>query len=371
MSQPLLRAAFFVALLAGVFGVAAPARAADTPFSQRYAQTMRGSIEAVGNQLLTCPAAAAGCTNARNRTGAVGDDEQQLQHGATSTSTATGPRSTPRRRRSRCPPARPSRGPGLYWGADTAVGTGGTAAPNAANRGTVRFKVGAGRLPDVTAAPADVLTSTGRATRYRAFANVTSRRDRQRRPTRSADVQTGRGDDRFAGWSLVVAYQDATPGRAPRQRLRRPRHGRDTASPSRPTSRRSSRRRSGTVDTRVGMLAFEGDAGIAVGESQTFNGVVAGRRAEPGRQPAELDGVDQRRGVHGQEPELREPDGHRHRRLRPHRAAREQPGLGHRSRTPPARTSSSRPRCGSSPTRARPSTPPARASAASPATARR
>ena len=25
-----------------------------------------------------------------------------------------------------------------------------------------------------------------------------------------ADVQTGRGDDRWAGWTLVVAYQDAS-----------------------------------------------------------------------------------------------------------------------------------------------------------------
>jgi hypothetical protein len=56
-------------LLAGLLGMAAPAGAADTPFSVRYAQTMRGSIEAVGNQLLTCPAAAAGCTDARNRVG--------------------------------------------------------------------------------------------------------------------------------------------------------------------------------------------------------------------------------------------------------------------------------------------------------------
>ena len=116
---------------------------------------------------------------------------------------------------------------GLYWGADTAAGTGGSAAPNAANRGTVRFKVGSGGYQTVTAAPADVLTSTGKATRYRAFANVTALLPAAGNATYTvADVQTGRGDDRFAGWSLVVAYQDATAGRPPGQRLRRPRHGR-------------------------------------------------------------------------------------------------------------------------------------------------
>jgi hypothetical protein len=72
VSRPVLRAAFLATLLAGLFGLAAPAGAADTPFSQRFAQTMRGSIEAVGNQLLTCPAATPGCLNARIRVGPAG-----------------------------------------------------------------------------------------------------------------------------------------------------------------------------------------------------------------------------------------------------------------------------------------------------------
>ena len=69
MPRHILRAVFLVALLAGTLGVAGPALAVDTPFSVRYAQTLRGSINAVGNQLLTCPAAATGCTDARNRVG--------------------------------------------------------------------------------------------------------------------------------------------------------------------------------------------------------------------------------------------------------------------------------------------------------------
>jgi hypothetical protein len=42
----------FLAFVCLLLGAATPAQAADTPFSQRYAQTMRGSIEATGNQLL-------------------------------------------------------------------------------------------------------------------------------------------------------------------------------------------------------------------------------------------------------------------------------------------------------------------------------
>ena len=169
----LRRALFLLALLAGTLGVAAPALAVDTPFSVRYAQTLRGSINAVGNQLLTCPAAATGCTDARNRVGTsttlnnnynmgyvdVDGDASTLNSSTATLSLPAGATVT---------------WAGLYWGADTAAGTGGSAAPDAANRGTVRFKVGAGGYQTVSAAPADVLTSTGKATRYRAFANVTA-----------------------------------------------------------------------------------------------------------------------------------------------------------------------------------------------------
>ena len=268
MSQPLLRAAFFVALLAGVFGVAAPAGAADTPFSQRYAQTMRGSIEAVGNQLLTCPTAAAGCTNAQNRTGAVGTMNNNYNMGyvdidgdgsTVNSSTAT----------LTLPTGATVSWAGLYWGADTSAGAGGSAAPNAANRGTVRFKAGAGAYQNVTANAADILTSTGAATRYRAFANVTSAVTGNGTYT-VGNVQTGRGDDRFAGWSLVVAYQDAT------QNVHRVSvyDGLGTVDATHTFSTNIApfyTPENGTVATKTGLLAFEGDAGLQT-EVATFNG---------------------------------------------------------------------------------------------------
>ena len=52
------------------------------------------------------------------------------------------------------------------------LSTGGSAAPAAANRGSVRFKVSAGTYQIVSAVAADELTFTGKDTRYRAFANV-------------------------------------------------------------------------------------------------------------------------------------------------------------------------------------------------------
>ena len=160
---------------------------------------------------------------------------------------------------------------GLYWGADTALGTGGSAAPNAANRGIVRFKVGSGGYQTVAAAPADVLTSTGKDTRYRAFADVTALLPAAGNATYTVgNVQTGRGDDRFAGWSLVVAYQDATQG-VHRVSVY---DGLGTVDATHTFSTDITpffTPASGPVATKTGLLAFEGDTGI-VGETATFNG---------------------------------------------------------------------------------------------------
>ena len=270
MPRHLLRAVFLVALFAGTLGVAAPALAVDTPFTVRYAQTLRGSINAVGNQLLTCPAAAADCTNARNRVGTATTLNNNYNMGyvdvdgdASTLNSSTATLSLPA--------GATVTWAGLYWAADTAAGTGGSAAPNAANLGTVRFKVGSGGYQTVSAAPADILTSTGKATRYRAFANVTPLLSAAGNATYTVgNVQTGRGDDRFAGWSLVVAYQDAA------QAMHRVSvyDGLGTVDATHTFSTDIApfyTPASGPVATKTGLLAFEGDAGI-VGETATFNG---------------------------------------------------------------------------------------------------
>ena len=55
MPRLLSRAVFLVALLAGALGLAAPAMAVDTPFSVRYAQTLRGSGTVRASAHVTAP----------------------------------------------------------------------------------------------------------------------------------------------------------------------------------------------------------------------------------------------------------------------------------------------------------------------------
>ena len=170
----------------------------------------------------------------------------------------------------------------------------------------MRFKVGAGTYQTVSAVPADVLTSTGKATRYRAFANVTALLPAAGNGTYTvANVQTGRGDDRYAGWSLVVAYQDAA------QDVHRVSvyDGLGTVDATHTFSTNITpfyTPATGTVATKTGLLAFEGDTGI-VGETATFNGTALTDAINgPGNLMNSTMATD---GVlfGGQEPELRQP----------------------------------------------------------------
>ena len=154
------------------------------------------------------------------------------------------------------------------------AGTGGAAAPTPASRGTVRL-TGPGR---------GAYQTVSAAARRRPHLHLAGhplprvpRCDRAASPPPAAgtytvaNVQAGTGADRFAGWALFVAYRDnAQPVRRP-ARLRRARHGRRNAHRSRRRSRRSTRRPAGPLTTKVGLLTFEGDAGLA-SETATFNG---------------------------------------------------------------------------------------------------
>jgi predicted actin-binding protein len=244
--------------------VAAPAHAADAPFAPRFAQTARGDIAAVGNTLLTCPTAAAGCTDAQGATGATLNNNSWNM---TRVNTAGGTVNS-----SSATIAVPGTvlWAGLYWSADTSAGSNGTAASDAA-KATVSLKVPGGAYQPLTALGADVLTSSTRATRYRAFKDVTALVAAAGAGTYSvADVQAGTGQDRFAGWALFVAYRDNT------QPIRRLNvyDGLGTVDSTHTFSTAITpfhTPATGAVTTKAGLLSFEGDASLAT-ETATFNG---------------------------------------------------------------------------------------------------
>ena len=247
--------------------MAAPAHAADAPFTPRFAQTARGDVAAVGNTVLTCPTAAAGCTNAQGGIGATLNNNNwnmtpvNVAGGTVNSSSAT----------VTLPAGATVLWAGLYWGADTSAGTNGAVAPNAAGKDTVKLKVPGGSYQSISAAAADVLTSSVQATRYRAFRDVTALVTTGGTGIYSvADIQAGTGQDRFAGWALMVAYRDnAQPIRRLNvyDGLGTVDSGHTFSTVIAPFHTPAT----GTVTTKAGLLSYEGDASLAT-ETATFNG---------------------------------------------------------------------------------------------------
>ena len=182
------------------------------------------------------------------------------------------------RRRCRCPPTATVLFAGLYWGADTSKGATQTnggptpaAAPNPAARNLVGFEVpGASGYTTITARQVDNSPAPN-TSRYGAFADVTSMVQAAGAGTYSvANVQAGTGGDRYAGWTLVVAYQDPTQ---PPRNLTVDDGFITVQSGSPPITIPVSGFRTpptGPVRTTLGFVAYEGDAGLT-GDSATLN----------------------------------------------------------------------------------------------------
>jgi hypothetical protein len=266
MHTPLSRASrLLCATTLALALLAAPAQAADAPFSSRFAQTVRGDVSAVGNTLLTCPASA-GCTDAQNGVGATLNNNSWNMvavndaGGTTNSSSAT----------VTLPAGADVLWAGLYWSADTSAGTAGLAAPSPGAKGTVSFKVPGGSYVPISAVGGDVLTSSPRPSRYRAFSDVTALVAASGAGAYSvADVQTGTGQDRYAGWALFVAYRDIAK---PIRRLN-VYDGLGTVDSGHTFSTAITpfhTPATGPVTTKAGLLSFEGDASLAT-ETATFN----------------------------------------------------------------------------------------------------
>jgi hypothetical protein len=246
--------------------LAAPASANDAAFTSRFAQTVHGDLSAVGNTVMTCPSSAS-CTTAQNGSTANNNDFTMARIDADGDASTFDSSSAT----VSLPAGSTVVWAGLYWAADTSAGSGGAGATTASAKNTVKLKVPGGAYQTVTAAAADVLTSTSQASRYRAFADVTSLVPAGGSGSYwVADLQAATGADRFGGWSLFVAYRDSA------QALRRLNvfDGLGTVDATHAFTTTITPFHTpviGPVTTKVGLLSFEGDAGLPT-ETATFNG---------------------------------------------------------------------------------------------------
>ena len=260
------RAALTVAVGAAALFFASPALAARD-FSLRYGANEPGAIAITGNTLMTCPDTDDRCDDARAglATGTAANNNDYVMtlvdvDGDPATFASS-------RARLRMPDGGDVLFAGLYWGADRSAGSSGKAAPQRRDANVVRLQApGDAEYRRLTASQLDVIGD-----RYQGFADVTEVvRGAGSGEYAVADVQAGTGKDRYAGWSLVVAYRDPA---APVRNLS-VFDGFDTVSSSRPrvdvkvAGFRTPK--VGSVRSDVGFVAYEGDRG-SEGDGATLN----------------------------------------------------------------------------------------------------
>ena len=263
---------------------------ADRAFTPRFSTNDTGNITIAANTLLTCPTAAAGCTSAQQTGGvasgtnnALDNNAYTMQYVNTAPGTIAG---APTFDSSSATLSLPSTATvlfaGLYWGGDLSAGAaGGAPAPGGvppggvAAAGRVGFRApGDAAYSPLNSAPADLNFSSlpGQTNRYGGFVNVTTQVQAAGAGTYSvANVQTGTGQDRYAGWSLVVAYRDSSQ---PPRNLTVFDGFASIASGNPPVNIPVSGFEtppSGPVRTTLGFVAYEGDAGLT-GDSASLNG---------------------------------------------------------------------------------------------------
>jgi uncharacterized repeat protein (TIGR01451 family)/LPXTG-motif cell wall-anchored protein len=245
-----------------VFGIGQATAAIVSAFSSTFSTNTNGSIILRGNASLTCPTSGT-CTNAKNKIG-TGQDLNDNGYaminvdvddvGGTfnsSTSDLT------------VPAGSTVLFAGLYWGADTTAGSSGSAAPNAAIKNTVKFKAPGGAYTNVTSTDTSAAVSGSGA--YQGYADVTQTVAGAGNGTYTvANIQAGLGVDRYAGWSLVVAYSN--PSEPMRNLVVYDGFGVVRAAPSTDSTLTIpvggfETPPSGPVNTTLGAVVYEGDLG--------------------------------------------------------------------------------------------------------------
>ncbi|GAA0596159.1 DUF11 domain-containing protein [Kribbella sandramycini] len=263
-----LRLLLALLLLAGSGLVPNATAAAETirTFGKVFGTQTNGAIRITGNALETCDTGVAACRSALagSATGASNNEwamrllDADADAGTKSSSAA----------KVSLPDGAKVLYAGLFWGASRAAGTGGTASTGDGK--TIKL-----RLPNkteyqtLTAGRTDYLSAQTQD--YSSYLDVTTL-VQEAGPGEywGADIAAGTGADRYAGWSLVIAYEDADEPLRDLSVFNG--YARVTTGDVIKTSISGFLAPpSGPVNARFGSVTYEGDAGIS-GDYFAVNG---------------------------------------------------------------------------------------------------
>jgi uncharacterized repeat protein (TIGR01451 family) len=222
----LVRLAAVCTVTAAGLAAAAPSAFADREFERRFSVNENGDIAMAANVLATCRATQSGCPAARSGTGNNNSYFTDFVDVDTDPTTFNSSEA-----QLALPADATVRFAGLYWGANTTTKEGADGerpAPNPENKDRALFATPTsnGYLPVQATGPTrpvpppltwavDDAEAGSQLGAYQAFLNVTDQvRAGGPGTYRVANVQAGTGKDRYAGWSLVVAYR--SPSAPPR-----------------------------------------------------------------------------------------------------------------------------------------------------------
>ncbi|MEU4687191.1 Ig-like domain-containing protein [Actinoplanes sp. NPDC023714] len=282
-------AGILLLVLAVMLTTVPPARVAaaiTSPFTTRFDVNANGAILLRGNANLTCPVTllTPTCANARNGVGSTTGEELNDNGYPMAFTDADGDPATFNDSTAAIgmPAGSTVLFAGLYWGADPSAGSAvgsllGAAAPAPADKNKVLFRTPAGSTWNpITATSVYTISASGP---YQGFADVTALVAGAGNGVYSvANIQSGRGADRYAGWTLVIAY--ANPAEDMRSLRVYDGFGSiASGSVSIPVTGFETPH-SGTVRAEVGAVAYEGDLG-KTGDALKLNGQTLSDAANP------------------------------------------------------------------------------------------
>ncbi|WP_328331596.1 hypothetical protein OHA70_11840 [Kribbella sp. NBC_00382] len=263
-----LRLGLALLLVAG-FGLVPTATArAETirTFGKVFGAQTNGGIRITGNALETCDTADTACRSALGGSSAGASNNEWTMRLLDADSDATTKSSSAAT--VSLPDGAKVLYAGLFWGSSRAAGTGGTA--SAGDGTTIKLKVpGEPAYQTMTAGRTDYLSAGTKD--YSSYLDVTGEVQKAGSGKYwGADIAAGTGSDRYAGWSLVIAYED--PDEPLRDLTVFNGYARVTTGDVIKTSISGFLAPpSGAVNARFGSVTYEGDAGIS-GDYFAVNG---------------------------------------------------------------------------------------------------